>query len=166
MSPLQQLLLTSTGYNAWATGELLRVCSALHPDELVHGLGASHSSIIQTFCHIYDGERVWLARLKEGINSGLPTNYAPQMSFEILTQSWPALWKAWRKYLKSAAEADLTAPLSTRLPNGAVWPHTRAEVVLHAVNHSTLHRGQIVTMLRTLGHTPPNTDFTAYAPTR
>jgi uncharacterized damage-inducible protein DinB len=34
--------------------------------------------------------------------------------------------------------------------------------VLHVVNHSTLHRGQIITMLRQLGLQPPNNDLMTY----
>jgi len=29
----------------------------------------------------------------------------------------------------------------------------------HVANHATYHRGQIVTMLRQLGRTPPSTDY-------
>ncbi len=37
-----------------------------------------------------------------------------------------------------------------------------AQVVLHLVNHATLHRGQVVGMLRQLGVKPPGTDFISY----
>ena len=33
---------------------------------------------------------------------------------------------------------------------------------MHVVNHATLHRGQIVGMLRQLGVTPPATDIVFY----
>jgi uncharacterized damage-inducible protein DinB len=32
----------------------------------------------------------------------------------------------------------------------------------HVVNHSSYHRGQVVTLLRQLGKTPPATDFLIY----
>jgi uncharacterized damage-inducible protein DinB len=31
--------------------------------------------------------------------------------------------------------------------------------VVHVVNHSTYHRGQVATMLRQLGKTPQSTDY-------
>jgi len=37
-----------------------------------------------------------------------------------------------------------------------------SQLVLHVVNHATLHRGQVVGMLRQLGVKPPNTDFFFY----
>jgi len=35
-------------------------------------------------------------------------------------------------------------------------------VLLHIVNHATLHRGQVMGMLRQLGHVPPGTDYLFY----
>jgi hypothetical protein len=42
------------------------------------------------------------------------------------------------------------------------FSHPLGQLMWHAVNHSTHHRGQLATQLRQLGHTPPNTDFTRY----
>ena len=36
------------------------------------------------------------------------------------------------------------------------------QIVMHVVNHGTLHRGQIVGMLRQLGVKPPATDIVFY----
>jgi len=35
-------------------------------------------------------------------------------------------------------------------------------IIKHSVNHSALHRGQIVSILRTLGLKPPTTDMFSY----
>ena len=34
--------------------------------------------------------------------------------------------------------------------------------VLHLVNHVSYHRGQVVSLLRQLGHQPPSTDLIHY----
>jgi uncharacterized damage-inducible protein DinB len=162
MSQLKQLLLAHTAYSAWATSQLLKACSPLTFDQLDSGLGASHSSILRTFRHIHDSERVWLHRIIEGGSHPLPPGPAPEHSFEFLVQSWPELWQGYRQWLESASDAELTTELSTIVPNGADLRVPRWQIVLHAVNHSTLHRGQIITMLRTLGIQPPNTDLTEY----
>jgi uncharacterized damage-inducible protein DinB len=39
----------------------------------------------------------------------------------------------------------------------------RWKLVLHLVNHATLHRGQVTSMLRQVGQKPPNTDTFTYA---
>ncbi|PYP34487.1 MAG: hypothetical protein DMD46_16610 [Gemmatimonadetes bacterium] len=40
---------------------------------------------------------------------------------------------------------------------GGEYVHTFRQMFRHAVDHSSYHRGQIVTMLRQLGVTPPTT---------
>jgi uncharacterized damage-inducible protein DinB len=162
MSPLQPLLLTLTGYSAWATGQLLRACSALSLKQLDSGLGASHSSILGTLRHIHDGERVWLLRLMAVGSWRLPQGPGCEYSFEVLVQSWPELWQGYRQWLESASDADLNDEFTTLLPEGTQLCGPRWQIVLHAVNHSTLHRGQIITMLRTLGLQPPSIDLTSY----
>src|SRR5271156_3071339 len=158
MSQLKERLLAHTGYSAWGTTRVLDACAALTPEQLDKGLGASHSSILQTFRHVYDGERVWLRRLTEVDNEKLPRGPAPEHSFEFLVQSWPALWDGYRRWIDAASEADLTLELLTVLPDGARFCVPRWQIVLHAINHSTFHRGQIITMLRVFDITPPNTD--------
>jgi uncharacterized damage-inducible protein DinB len=162
MSQLKQLLVAHTGYSAWGTRQVLDVCASLTAEQLDHGLGASHASILRTFRHVHDGERVWLQRLVEGGSKSLPSGPAPEHSFEFLVQSWPELWRGYREWLESASDADLAQELSTVLPDGADFSVPRWQIVLHAINHSTFHRGQIVSMLRALGVQPPNTDLTRY----
>jgi uncharacterized damage-inducible protein DinB len=141
---------------------VLNVCASLTAEQLDRSLGASHASILRTFRHVHDGERVWLQRLVEGGSKRLPSGPAPEHSFEFLVQSWPELWRGYRKWLESASDADLVEELSTVLPDGGDFSVPRWQIVLHAINHSTFHRGQIVSMLRALGVQPPNTDLTRY----
>jgi uncharacterized damage-inducible protein DinB len=162
MTQIKELLLAHIGYSAWATSQVLEACSNLTLEQLDIGLGASHSSILGTFRHIHDGERVWLVRLGEGTNACLPPESAPAHSFEFLVRSWPELWEGYRKWLEAASDADLNVETSTILPDGRCFRVPHWQIVLHAINHSSFHRGQIITMLRAFGVPPPNTDLTAY----
>ena len=162
MSQLKQLLVAHMGYSAWGTRRVLEACAPLSAEQLDRGLGASHSSILRTFRHIHDGERVWLQRLVEGGSKRLPTESAPEHSFESLVESWPKLWRGYQEWLESRSDEDLAEELSTVLPDDGNFNVARGQIVLHAINHSTFHRGQIVSMLRALGVQPPNTDLTCY----
>jgi uncharacterized damage-inducible protein DinB len=165
-SHLRELLLAHTGYSAWATRQVLEACSSLTEEELGRDLGFSHSSLLQTFRHSHDAERVWLDRLVAVGRGSLPLGPAPEHSFESLVQAWPGLWEGYRRWLEGASEDDLTFELYTALPDGAVFCVPRWQIVLHAINHSTFHRGQIMTMLRGFGVQRPNTDLTAYYASR
>ena len=161
MSQLRPLLRAHAAYSAWATGQILHVCSALQPAQIDRGFGASHGSILGTLRHVHDGERVWLRRLLNG-DQNLPNTPAPEHSFEFLVQSWPSLWEGYRDWLDSASDADLNERILTILPNNGEFFVPRWQIILHVINHTSYHRGQIVSMLRTLGVQPPNTDLTCY----
>ena len=162
MSELKKILVAHTGYSAWATRQLLEGASRLSAEQLDYGLGASHSSILGTFRHIYDGERVWLERLNEDGEWHLPPGPAPERSFAFLLESWPKLWEGYLHWVEGAADRDLSHEFLTVMPDGKRLLGPRWQIVLHVVNHSTLHRGQIISMLRNLGVQPPNADLMSY----
>jgi 4-aminobutyrate aminotransferase-like enzyme len=64
-------------------------------------------------------------------------------------------------FLRSLTAADLNQIVSH---HGIVVSFSLPlrHLMLHVVNHSTYHRGQLATQFRQLGLTPPNTDFTRY----
>jgi len=170
MSQLKQVLLTDIQYTAWANQELLSSCSPLSPVQHDRDLGASHSSILKTLRHIYYAERVWLRRL---VSDALPPlvevgdqrlfgDRAPEPSLEDIAQRWPEVWQGLSKWIEAADDEKLTGKMSTRLPDGGEFHLARWEILAHAVNHSSIHRGQIVSMLRALGVQPPNTDMFSF----
>ncbi len=66
-------------------------------------------------------------------------------------------------YVHALSEADLLEPVGFRLFNGNEDIRPRYEIIHHGLNHSTYHRGQIVTIARNLGITDPlPTDFMQY----
>ena len=157
----RQLLLTELNYTIWANKILLEACSALSSEELSRPLVASHTSIIRTLRHIYDGERACLHNLLTGAipdiadmeAAGAADQSRPDLTLDSLRQSWPDVWATARQWIAQLSDEDLTVELSSRERDGTVIAVPRWEVILHMVNHSTLHRGQIVNLFRALGKT-------------
>jgi uncharacterized damage-inducible protein DinB len=56
----------------------------------------------------------------------------------------------------------LAAELSFKLLSGDPNTLRLADQMQHVVNHATLHRGQVVGMIRQLGIAPPATDLLFY----
>ena len=48
---------------------------------------------------------------------------------------------------------------AARLLPDEPWQLPLADLMYHVINHSSYHRGQVITLLRQLGHEPPATDF-------
>jgi uncharacterized damage-inducible protein DinB len=166
----KQALLMEVNYSAWANRQLLQGCAALTEEERERDLGASHGSVVGTLRHIYYSERVWWRRLCANalppmIEMGdqrLFQDPAPEPGFDALLRKWPSVWNGMHAWLANIPELELKYELGSRMPNGDEFRVSRWKIILHSVNHSTLHRGQVMSMLRTLGHRPPNTDIFSF----
>jgi len=55
----------------------------------------------------------------------------------------------------SRDEAGLSAVIEYRLLNGTPGATPFWQMLQHVVNHASYHRGQVTTLLRQLGATPP-----------
>lgn len=140
-------------YNRWANRRLLAAAGELSPEELDRDLRGSFGSIKGTLRHLLWGERGWLLFWRE-------SDFGPELSPEELSdlptivREWNALEANKDAFLGGLTDAALAAPRNVD-ENGYVL----SELLQHAVNHSTHHRGQVVLMLRQLGKTPPGTGF-------
>ena len=152
------MLLTDVRRSAWANHSLLEGCLTLTGDELERDFRISHNSILATLCHTYDGERVWLDCLRTTPDGGswqLPQGPAPALSLDALARKWPELWHGFVSWLNELEEDGLVIELMLQLPGGIERRFPRWKILRHVLEHSTLHRGQVVGMIRMLGHTPP-----------
>jgi uncharacterized damage-inducible protein DinB len=156
------MLLFLVDYCAWADSQILSACATLTPEELDRDLNASHIGVLPTLRHVYFGQRSWLKRL----HANQPPPFAeilealsypdvpPEPSLRQLQQAWPTVSAGLRQYVETTSEPDLSGDF-----RAIDWSIPRWKLLLHVVNHSTMHRGQIANMIRQLGHQPPCTDI-------
>jgi uncharacterized damage-inducible protein DinB len=140
-------------YNGWANRVLLSAAGQLSPAEFIQQLGASFGSIQGTLVHILDSEQTWLQRwqgkrrrpaLQPG---GFPDAAALAAGFATLEAEQTTYFGALTDdALRSRCTVDGRH-------------YVLADLVYHAMSHSMYHRGQVASLLRQLGHAPPNTGF-------
>ena len=160
MTVSKPVLLTHLDYSAWADQKLLDASALLSPEELSRDLGSSHNGVLSTLRHIYYAERVWLNRLR-----GEPQRFQdppPEPGLLELKERWPEIWNGFRAWLEALPDQDLEGEMHSRRLNGDEFHLQRWKVLMHVVNHSTLHRGQVMAMFRQLGKQPPATDLLFY----
>jgi len=155
------VLLTHFDYTLWASAKLLDAAGRLSAEELTQDLKVSHTSLLGTLQHIYYADRIWLSRLE----LKTLTHFAdpdPGPDIEALKEHWPVVIKSLRDFVEYAPEELFEQDLAFKRLNGDAQKVTHWKVFLHIVNHATLHRGQVMSMLRQLGHVPPGTDYLFY----
>jgi uncharacterized damage-inducible protein DinB len=124
---------------------------------LERDLGGAHTSAWATLLHTAWGEWLWLGRWRETTASG--KNPADSQSLAELEARWGAIAEQQLGFINGLGIGDLDRRVSYENPPGTAWTYMLREMVRHVVNHSTYHRGQIASLLRRFGTTPPPTDY-------
>ncbi len=148
-------------YTIWADRQILESLRALPLEDLERDTGTSFGSVLGTLAHILGAEQLWLSRLL-----GVPLRHLPSLedypSLELLGASFEDFWPQLEFYLASLGDEQLEGDFTWTNTEGATRTASLRQVLLHLVNHSTYHRGQIAAQLRQLGHAAPATDLLAW----
>lgn len=147
-------------YTIWADRTLLSALRAVAAEDLTRELGSSFPSLFATIAHILGAERVWLSRFV-GSPLHLPS-LSQYADFAALEAAFQDYWPQLEAYLASLRPHDLARDLTWTNTLGVTRTLALSGLLLHFVNHSTYHRGQLVTMLRQLGYAAPGTDLAYY----
>ena len=146
-------------YNDWANERILVAIDELSEEQRSRVIPSSFPSILETYTHIAFAEWVWLQRwLGES-----PTSPPVGTSFADARERLHAVAGERRAYLDVLTDEAIAGTLSYRNIKGDPFTMNLGDLLLHCANHATYHRGQLVTMLRQVGATPPGTDFTTFA---
>jgi uncharacterized damage-inducible protein DinB len=145
-------------YHAWATQKTLDSIEPLSAEELNRDMQTSHSSVWGTLNHSYQADALWLKRL-QGDGDAKLDGVAPAADLATLRSVWAHVQGDFISWAGGLNDQDWDTVIDYRFMSGKAGRSPIYESVLHAVNHGTYHRGQIVTMLRQLGAEPLATDF-------
>jgi uncharacterized damage-inducible protein DinB len=79
-----------------------------------------------------------------------------------LNDRWSDVAERRTQYISAIDEDRLAAELSFNLLSGDASSMRLVDQMRHVANHATMHRGQVVGMIRQLGLEPPSTDLLFY----
>lgn len=157
------IILNHLQYNAWANNKLIDFVSQLDRSLLEQEVKSSFPSLCKTIQHTANAQEVWLSRLQD----------APHLTWPGDTNGENAMEK-WRKssadfvtHFQHQTSEYVTRLIEYKTIKGETFTTRAGEIALHVVNHSTFHRGQMITILRELGQENlPATDFIFHTRTR
>jgi uncharacterized damage-inducible protein DinB len=153
-------------YTEWANQLALAAAAELSDDDLRRDFKISHGSIFGTLVHMAGAEWIWLERWHGHSPAGKDAwalwTIDSCADPATLQSRWGELADRRREFLAQLDESSLPADLQFTLLNGDSSSLPLGDQMQHVVNHATLHRGQVVGMIRQLGITPPATDLLFY----
>lgn len=147
-------------YNDWANALLFSAISKLPDEAVTRDLGGSLPTLRDVVAHIITAEWAWLERW-HGVNPTARPAWINDDVASLMTHLSEIEAKRYR-LLETLSDDDLTVDRTIVYLSGKMDTQRLQDMLIHVVNHSTYHRGQITLMFRQLGHAPPSTDFVVF----
>jgi uncharacterized damage-inducible protein DinB len=160
---MKEILLQYAKYNLWANKRIIDILLKLDAGQLEQEITSSFPSIRQTVYHTWSAESIWLQRLQLAEQPiWLEDSFAG--SFEDACADWQRASEGLIEFIERQFDERsfqhvfqyyTTDKQSRKLPVFTA--------LNHVINHSTHHRGQIITMLRQVGVSKiPVTDLSVF----
>lgn len=162
MNSIKDLIEKYGKYNLWANTTLAETLNTLPEDQFITEQKSSFRTIKETVKHMYDAETIWFKRL-----NGVSLTEWPSRGVKCTGAEAVKLLLDASKDLTSLAggldESRLTSKCRFLSMDGKEFEMNVFDILQHSFNHSTFHRGQLVTMLRFCGiEKLPSTDYITY----
>lgn len=154
-------VLSLYAYNEWANARIFSAAGELDQEVFTTPRGSSFSSIRDTVAHIATSEWVWLRRWRGESPSAQP-EWSSLQDAAALTEKLREVAADRAAFLRELADADLARPLAYRNLKGDDFSEPLVDQLVHVVNHSSYHRGQVATLSRQAGFAAPATDLIVF----
>ncbi|MFM2393064.1 MAG: hypothetical protein RLZZ546_1046 [Bacteroidota bacterium] len=148
-----------SNYNHWANEKICNWVNKLTTQQWEQELIGSFASIKKTVLHILAAESLWFDRINERPAKWNEEIYNNQ-SIEKISDEWLKMSSNLVTFCESQSEIFLEKIITYSRLNGDIYSQPLYEILSHVFNHSTYHRGQIITLLHQVGfHDVGSTDL-------
>jgi len=148
-------------FNSWATHRVFEALSELSAEEFTRDMKASHSNIHGTLTHLVGAEKIWLSRM-----AGTPDKAMikpPDVpTLPDVKRTWEETGFNMAKFLGTMTDRKLQETFAFTASTGQQLVQVYADALQHVIDHSTFHRGQVIVLMRQMGHTPPATGMIGF----
>jgi uncharacterized damage-inducible protein DinB len=149
-----------TASNLWANQKIADFYGSCNDDCFFKPIENSFPTVKDTFIHIYGAELIWLSRLQ-----GKPIDKFPEFENdkEAILTALIQQSSAFVEFMETLNEAQLIANFHYENSRKENFKNRVVDAIFHCMNHSTYHRGQLVTLSKQLKlEGAPSTDIIGY----
>ena len=155
-------LIDLANYNHWADTVAIGWLEQITDEQWTRAIVSSFSSIQQTALHIVSAQKVWIDFWEQRPNPIFLSSEFRGSKSDLL-KIWRETSLEMKNFTERFPEDRLDQQIVFRYPRGGEGRMPFWQTLSHIVNHSTYHRGQLVTLLRQAGFTSfSSTDLATY----
>jgi uncharacterized damage-inducible protein DinB len=130
-----------------------------HVIEVLEKTSIKDMRIELLFSHMINSQQIWYSRLKGNPKGQSPWDIIPSEAFledlNLVNQNWVV-------FLDESTAKTLNETVKYKNTKDEHFKSSTQDILTHVINHSTYHRAQISAMIKSLGYTPPMTDYIAF----
>ncbi|GLU55513.1 DinB family protein [Dyadobacter frigoris] len=148
----KKYFLALASYNIWANNIAVEWLEQINEEQWNQVIISSFSSIRETGIHIASAEKIWIDFWK---NAPDPVYLSTEFegSKNDLIEIWRIASTGLKNFIETYPEENYLQQITFRYPKGGEGQMKFWQTFSHIINHSTYHRGQLVTILRQIGFT-------------
>jgi uncharacterized damage-inducible protein DinB len=149
---MKSLLINYLEYNHWANEKICKYLAGIDNLDISANKQQEYITIKKIIMHIADGEQTWLARLN---GENIPHMHNLDIGGDLNSICGLVRRNSinFLDYVNTQDEKFFRANTEYINLKGKKFSQNNAEIILHCMNHSTFHRGQVISMLRHVGYT-------------
>lgn len=143
-------LITLCKYNVWANAQITSFILNAGEEVAEKELISSFPSIRKTLFHLWDAQEIWYKRLHNESPNTWPSHHFKgnlEEGIKAIRQSS----EDYVSFVEKFTENEHLSSIEFKSLDNTSYFNTKEEIIMHVMNHSTYHRGQIITMLRNAG---------------
>lgn len=139
-------------YNCWANSIVAGWLLQINEEQWEREVLSSFSSIKMTATHIVSAEKVWIDFWTKAPDPVYLSAVFTGTGKELI-EIWKEASAGMKAFIEAFSEENYQQRITFRYPRGGEGWLEYPQTFAHVMNHSTYHRGQLVTLLRQVGFT-------------
>ncbi|MFT3664943.1 DinB family protein [Piscinibacter sp.] len=151
-----------TRYNAWANQRLFALLGTLPDEVLTAPRPTGFGTIVNTLSHAHVVDLIWRAHLQGQPHGFTSRNTATGPPLHELRRAQADVDQWFVDYADTLSDAAHDEIVHFRFVDGGAGAMSRADMLLHTVNHKTYHRGYVADLLYQAGLKPPVMDLPVF----
>ncbi len=160
---MKEIFTQYAAYNLWASTQFAEIIRGITPSYTDREIESSYPSIRATINHIRSAEYIWLSRLQHESVTEWP-QISDTESTNDLADGWLKGAQAILSFVEQLTDEEFAQEYEYKDMKGNAHTDILSNIFMHLFNHSSFHRGQLVTLFRQSGiSTIPRSDYIVYA---
>ena len=159
---LSETIKTLTKYKAWANELTFSAVHDLPEGEATKKRQTRFGNMVHTLNHVYVIDYIFKAHILGNTHNYTARNTDSHPPLEDLWGLQRIMDKWYVDYAQEALDEGLSEVVKFQFVGGGEGAMSRADMIIHVVNHSTHHRGFVGDLMYQVPAIPPANDYPVY----